>query len=137
MNRWPDILIVDDDLFTASLTDFLTAKDFRVRTALTGTEGLESFQAQQSPLVLLDQELPDMGGIDICRKILELDRSTKIIFITAYATVEYAVDAMQAGADALLEQAKKEGMTTLKQDCIMKVFQGWTDMSEVRRVCIN
>jgi type II secretory ATPase GspE/PulE/Tfp pilus assembly ATPase PilB-like protein len=43
----------------------------------------------------------------------------------------------QAGADDLLEQAKKEGMTTLKQDGIMKVFQGWTDMSEVRRVCIT
>jgi DNA-binding NtrC family response regulator len=99
VNRRPDILIIDDDdLFTASLSDFLTAKEFRVRTALTGREGLESFQIQQSPLVLLDQELPDMAGIDVCRKILELDSSAKIIFITAYATVEYAVDAMQAGA---------------------------------------
>jgi type II secretory ATPase GspE/PulE/Tfp pilus assembly ATPase PilB-like protein len=43
----------------------------------------------------------------------------------------------QSGADVILEQAKKEGMTTLKQDGIVKVFQGLTDMSEVRRVCIN
>ena len=42
-----------------------------------------------------------------------------------------------AGADVILEQAKKDGMTTLKQDGIIKVFQGSTDMSEVRRVCIN
>jgi type II secretory ATPase GspE/PulE/Tfp pilus assembly ATPase PilB-like protein len=43
----------------------------------------------------------------------------------------------QAGSDMILEQAIKEGMTTLKQDGIKKVFQGITDMAEVRRVCIR
>ena len=43
----------------------------------------------------------------------------------------------QAGSDMILEQAVKEGMTTLKQDGIKKVFQGITDMAEVRRVCIK
>jgi type II secretory ATPase GspE/PulE/Tfp pilus assembly ATPase PilB-like protein len=43
----------------------------------------------------------------------------------------------QAGSDIILEQAIKEGMTTLKQDGIKKVFQGITDMAEVRRVCIK
>jgi len=43
----------------------------------------------------------------------------------------------QTGTEALFEQALKDGMTTLKQDGILKVFQGQTDMVEVRRVCIN
>jgi type II secretory ATPase GspE/PulE/Tfp pilus assembly ATPase PilB-like protein len=43
----------------------------------------------------------------------------------------------QAGSDVILEQAIKEGMTSLKQDGIKKVFQGITDMAEVRRVCIK
>ena len=43
----------------------------------------------------------------------------------------------QAGTEQLFEQAMKEGMSTLKQDGIMKVFQGQTDLAEVRRVCIN
>ena len=43
----------------------------------------------------------------------------------------------RAGTEDILEQAMKEGMSTLKQDGIMKVFQGITDMAEVRRVCIN
>jgi type II secretory ATPase GspE/PulE/Tfp pilus assembly ATPase PilB-like protein len=43
----------------------------------------------------------------------------------------------QAGSDMVLEQAIKEGMTSLKQDGIKKVFQGITDMAEVRRVCIK
>ena len=43
----------------------------------------------------------------------------------------------QANTEAIYEQAMKEGMSTLKQDGILKVFQGITDMAEVRRVCIN
>ena len=43
----------------------------------------------------------------------------------------------QASTETILEQAMKEGMSTLKQDGILKVFQGITDMAEVRRVCIN
>ena len=42
-----------------------------------------------------------------------------------------------APADELLVQAAKEGMTTLKQDGIVKVFKGMTDISEVRRVCVT
>jgi type II secretory ATPase GspE/PulE/Tfp pilus assembly ATPase PilB-like protein len=43
----------------------------------------------------------------------------------------------QASTEMLFAQAMKEGMSTLRQDGIMKVFKGYTDMSEVRRVCIN
>jgi type II secretory ATPase GspE/PulE/Tfp pilus assembly ATPase PilB-like protein len=43
----------------------------------------------------------------------------------------------QANTEMLFAQAMKEGMSTLRQDGIMKVFKGHTDMSEVRRVCIN
>jgi type II secretory ATPase GspE/PulE/Tfp pilus assembly ATPase PilB-like protein len=43
----------------------------------------------------------------------------------------------QANTEQIFEQAMKEGMSTLKQDGIMKMFQGQTDMAEVRRVCIN
>jgi type II secretory ATPase GspE/PulE/Tfp pilus assembly ATPase PilB-like protein len=43
----------------------------------------------------------------------------------------------QANTEKIYEQAMKEGMSTLKQDGILKVFQGFTDMAEVRRVCIN
>jgi type II secretory ATPase GspE/PulE/Tfp pilus assembly ATPase PilB-like protein len=42
----------------------------------------------------------------------------------------------QANTEMLFAQAMKEGMSTLRQDGIMKVFKGLTDMSEVRRVCI-
>jgi len=99
MNKILNILIVDDDdFFTASLSNFLTNKGFNVQTASSGKEGIESFENQQPSIILLDQELPDMGGVEVCRNILEMNPDTKIIFITVYATVQYAADAMQAGA---------------------------------------
>ena len=93
------MLIVDDDgFFTASLSDFLVTRGYRVATAQSGKDGLRLFEQHRPPIVLLDQKLPDTGGIDVCRKILEIGLNTKVILMTAYATVPYAVEAMQAGA---------------------------------------
>jgi DNA-binding NtrC family response regulator len=93
------VLIIDDDeLFVASLSDYLSAKGYKVSSAKTGKEGMSVFEREQPALVLLDQKLPDMEGIEACRKILETDPRTKVILVTAYATVRCAVDAIKAGA---------------------------------------
>jgi DNA-binding NtrC family response regulator len=93
------VLIIDDDeLFVASLSDFLSAKNFKVSSAKAGKEGMSVFEREQPAVVLLDQKLPDMEGIEVCRKILEMDQRTKVILVTAYATVRCAVDAIKAGA---------------------------------------
>jgi DNA-binding NtrC family response regulator len=92
------LIIDDDDFFTASLSDFLANQGYIVKSASNARDGLTSFENLQPPIVLLDQKLPDARGIDVCRNLLEINRNTKVIFITAYATVQYAVEAMQAGA---------------------------------------
>jgi DNA-binding NtrC family response regulator len=99
MNPHPAILIIDDDdLVVASLVDHFSGHGYPVFKAATGKEGLKVFEQQRPAIVLLDQKLPDGKGLDICRRLLEIDPMVKTIFITAYATVRTAVDAMQAGA---------------------------------------
>ena len=105
MKKVINLLIIDDDDFvTASLSDFLINKGFGVRTASNGKDGIASFEREQPSLVLLDQKLPDMEGVGVCQRILEINPNAKIIFITAYATVQYAVEAMQAGASHYLSK---------------------------------
>ena len=99
MRKTVNILVVDDDqLFSTSLSDFLGNRGYDVITAASGREGVRIFKELQSSLVLLDQKLPDIPGLEVCQQILEINPHTKIVFITAYATIQYAVDAMQAGA---------------------------------------
>ena len=99
MGKAVEILIIDDDnLVLASLSDYLVTKEYIAYTAATAREGIAQFERHQPQVVLLDQNLPDGSGLDLCRQILQINPKSKIIFITGYATVQYAVDAMRAGA---------------------------------------
>ena len=99
MKKRTSILIVDDDPFVVtSLSEYLNERRFTVQSASNAKQGLRLFKKQQPPIVLLDQKLPDREGLDVCKELLKINRRTKIIFITAHATIRYAVDAMQAGA---------------------------------------
>ena len=124
MKKVIKILIIDDDDFvSASLSDFLINKGFGVRTASNGKDGIVSFEREQPSLVLLDQKLPDMEGVDVCQKILEINPNAKIIFITAYATVQYAVEAMQAGASHYLSKPFELDELSITIDMALKNVQ--------------
>jgi two-component system response regulator AtoC len=94
----PTILVVDDEaLIRWSLTERLKAEDYEVLEAGTGREALESLR-EGVDLVLLDYKLPDTDGVTVLRKIKEFDPDILVILLTAYATVETAVEAMKIGA---------------------------------------
>jgi DNA-binding NtrC family response regulator len=94
----PTILVVDDEaLIRWSLTERLKADGYDVLEAGTGHEALESVR-EGVDLVLLDYRLPDTDGVTVLRKIKEFDPDILVILLTAYATVETAVEAMKIGA---------------------------------------
>jgi len=124
MKKVIKILIIDDDDFvSASLSDYLINKGFGVRTASNGKDGIASFEREQPSLVLLDQKLPDMEGVNVCQKILAINPNAKIIFITAYATVQYAVEAMQAGASHYLSKPFELDELSITIDMALKNVQ--------------
>src|SRR3954447_22611977 len=92
------ILVVDDEaLIRWSLTERLKSEGYQVLEADTGRTAMEKL-AEGVDLVLLDYRLPDTDGVTILRKIKEFDQDVLVILLTAYATVETAVEAMKLGA---------------------------------------
>jgi two-component system response regulator AtoC len=98
MSRNPTILVVDDEpLIRWSLAERLRADGYEVTEAETGRAALDRI-GDGVDLVLLDYKLPDIDGVTVLRKIKEHDPDILVVLLTAYATIETAVDAMKTGA---------------------------------------
>src|ERR1700749_2177168 len=99
------VLIIDDEAaIRESLQTLLELEGYEVETAADGIEGLSRMAARPYDLVLLDFALPERNGIEILQDIRERDSETSVIMITAYGTVENAVNAMQAGATNFIQK---------------------------------
>jgi len=95
----PNILIVDDDeVMCHTLSDVLKKMSYEVTTVQTGEAALYPLREGIFDLILLDMILPDMNGLDVLKKIREIDSDSFIIMMTAYADVQTAVTAIKAGA---------------------------------------
>lgn len=93
------ILIIDDEFeIRESLQTLLELEGYTVGIAGDGEEGLNEIAQRPYDLVLLDFALPDRNGIEILHDIRERMPELAVIMITAYGTVENAVNAMQGGA---------------------------------------
>jgi two-component system, NtrC family, response regulator AtoC len=94
-----NILVVDDDAdIREVLGDRLESLGYRVFAAEAAKAGLELLERQNPQLVLLDIEMPDMNGIDMLREIRRREHEVTVVMITAYGTIERAVEAMKEGA---------------------------------------
>ena len=94
----PTILVVDDEaLIRWSLTERLKSERYQVLEAETGARALEQVR-EGVDLVLLDFKLPDTDGVSVLRKIKEYDPDILVVLLTAFATIETAVEAMRIGA---------------------------------------
>src|ERR1044071_6970950 len=99
MAKKGSILIVDDeDVMRDVLESLLVDEGYQVEMAHTGEEGLDKFQHRPFDVVLLDVSMPGIGGLRTLEELLKLDPETVVIMITAYATFDTAIAAMQRGA---------------------------------------
>src|SRR5215210_800837 len=92
------ILVVDDELLIRwSLGERLKSDGYRVLEAETGGDALERLR-DGVDLVLLDYRLPDTDGLEVLRGIKQFDPDILVILLTAFGSVETAVEAMRLGA---------------------------------------
>ncbi|MBU8909831.1 MAG: sigma-54 dependent transcriptional regulator [Desulfobacterales bacterium] len=93
------ILLIDDDQSLRRVTEYnLTEKGFNVVTAESGAQGLEYFKTTSPDLVVTDVKLGDMNGLDILAKIKKDAPEIPVIIMTAFGSIEMAVQAMHKGA---------------------------------------
>ncbi|MBU1342062.1 MAG: sigma-54 dependent transcriptional regulator [Proteobacteria bacterium] len=93
------ILLIDDDQSLRRVTEYnLTAKGFSVVTAASGRQGLECFKNEPPDLVVTDVKLGDMSGLEILTKIKQDAPDIPVIVMTAFGSIEMAVQAMHKGA---------------------------------------
>lgn len=95
----PSILIVDDDeVMQETLSDVLRRRGYEIFSVGSGNDALSVIKKSVIDLILLDMRLPDVNGLEVLKKIKELDTEILVIIMTAYSDVETAVTAMKSGA---------------------------------------
>ncbi|MBL1218271.1 MAG: sigma-54-dependent Fis family transcriptional regulator [Planctomycetes bacterium] len=93
------ILVVDDkELMRDAVSTMLTRAGWSVLGAGDGQAALDAIRTQRPSVVLTDLKMPSMSGLDLLQEIRRLDEHLPVILMTAYATVQTAVEAMKLGA---------------------------------------
>ena len=93
------LLIVDDDREMCQfLTDLFTEEGYQVEVVHTGPAALEKYSGGMFDLVITDLMMPGMRGIELVKRLKESDPNALVLLITAFGSIENAVEAMHAGA---------------------------------------
>ena len=100
-------IVEDDDHFRETFIDVMSLKGVEVTGARTGDEAIKALKQQKPAVIIMDVQLPDVHGFDLCRKVKRLDaqKDTPVIFVSAstqYADPRDRVEGILAGADQFL-----------------------------------
>ncbi len=99
------VLIVDDEKnIRLTLSQALEVLKVKTDTAANGEEALDKIEGKEFDLILLDLKMPGMDGMEVLRRVSEMRPDIRIIIITAYGTVESAVEAMKLGAADFIQK---------------------------------
>src|SRR5436309_12268806 len=111
------ILIVDDEpSFCVFLKGILKSHGHEVRTAFSGRDALDAFQQLRPQFTLLDLYMPEMGGLEVLRRIHALDPRASVMILTAWGAEDVELAARQLGAVDFLSKA-------LSLDTILKTME--------------
>ncbi len=94
------ILLIDDDINLGKVIGYqLEQEGYKVDKATRGKEGLSLFTKNGYDMVISDIQMPDISGIDVLNEIRRKDKKVIVIMITAYGSVDNAIEACRLGAD--------------------------------------
>jgi two-component system response regulator RegA len=96
------LLVEDDDAFAGRLTRALATRGFDVRRAATCEAAVALAEDESPELALVDLRLPDGHGLDVVRRLHDIDETTRIIVLTGYGAIATAVESLKLGASDYL-----------------------------------
>ena len=116
------ILVVDDDRSMREFLEILLDREgYEVVSAANGKTAMDLCKRQKFDLVITDLKMPKVSGIDLMKNIKEISPETMVILITAYASGETAIEAMQEGAHDYLEKTfDVEDLKSAVKDALSK-----------------
>jgi DNA-binding NtrC family response regulator len=120
------ILIVDDDSSIRKVLGFILEESgYEVRSAASGGEALGAIAKEPPDLVLTDIKMPGMDGIALLKQIRQIDDAIIVIVLTAFGSVETAVEAMKNGAaDYLTKPISRDELTlTVEKTLRMRALE--------------
>jgi two-component system, NtrC family, response regulator AtoC len=95
----PAVLIADDDPVSVELlAEVLSKEGYRIRTAAGGPECLRLAEAEPFDLAIVDLRMPDVDGLQVVRRFASLQPRTPVLILTAFASIDTAIEAIREGA---------------------------------------
>ena len=115
------ILVVDDDEGMRDTLSAILKRDYEVRVAATGEEGLRVLKKADINLMLLDVRMPGMSGLDVLRVVRESYSLVEVIMVSAISEVEVAVQAMKDGAyHYITKEFDYDGLRSLVRNALQR-----------------
>ncbi|BCA56006.1 Acetoacetate metabolism regulatory protein AtoC [Nitrospira sp. KM1] len=114
------ILVVDDELnIREALVTLLGKKQYEVHGAGTAEEALQELEAATADLILTDLKMPGMGGMDFLRRLKEKWPDIEVLVMTAFGSIETAVEAMRCGAyDYITKPIDRERLAAVTEKAL-------------------
>jgi heterodisulfide reductase subunit A len=132
------ILVVDDELVVRdSLKEWLVDEGFSVAMAASGSQALELLDEKPFHLMLTDIKMPGMDGVELLEQAKSRHPDLTVVMMTAYATVETAVEAMKIGAlDYLMKPFDPEKLIPMVNRIYAEMIAGQDEVLEVGAVVL-
>src|SRR6266446_3047575 len=117
------LVIEDNATMREGITQILNRAGHEVKAARGGREGIELFRESAPDFVITDLKMEDMDGVEVLRQIREASPEALVMIITAFGTIEVAVEAMKMGAFDFITKPFPPDLLRLKVAAALDVAQ--------------
>lgn len=127
MSQKLEILLVDDDKFVLEFVKSIIDKDlYNVTDTIDPILALDIIEEKRPDIIISDIMMPGISGMELLRRVKKIDRNIPVIFITSYADLDMAMEAIEAGA---LDFIKKPVQEDILKNALEKALKSISSLN--------